>query len=376
MATIGRQVEAGRTRMEIYSMFYPLVRDQQAPFVFTENPVKGSGAKRIPLADINEQYRRLWWTIGKTINLMGGSEDLKAERPDSPDEPTPDEVPDETPKPHVTPKENPVQYYRRKLAGLREFLRERARVTNTPPLDQLALRPELDGVRGIMAGISADAMLTACTLHWPADALRDAGIRHVDFARESEPVGPEYHRLTGYCLKLQKAGIPIMLIGESGGGKSFLLRQLADLLEFQYGECPMTAGATPSWLLGNWNIKGDFVTRQAMERYAHGGIFNFEEIDASDPNMLLVSNQMLAADSYFNPASGEEIKKSADYVPASTANTLSQGANRQFTGRERLDFATVDRWRMGRVLVEFDPVLADNLVRKMIEGTEFEYPTN
>ncbi|NBT36412.1 MAG: hypothetical protein EBT03_12915, partial [Betaproteobacteria bacterium] len=49
------------------------------------------------------------------------------------------------------------------------------------------------------------------------------------------------------------------------------------------------------------------------------------------------------------------------YAPAriSAANTMGLGANGRYTGRNRLDAATLDRWAMGRIRVHFDQLLAE-----------------
>ena len=45
-------------------------------------------------------------------------------------------------------------------------------------------------------------------------------------------------------------------------------------------------------------------------------------------------------------------------------NTFGTGASREYTGREKLDFATIDRFRMGRVWFDLD----EDLARRMILG--------
>jgi hypothetical protein len=123
----------------------------------------------------------------------------------------------------------------------------------------------------------------------------------------------------------------------------------------------MTAGATPSWLLGSHTIKG-FNSRPFIEIYSKGGVFNFEELDASDPNMLLVANNALASNRLFNPMNGETYDKSPNFIAWSNANTFGLGANRAHTARERLDAATIDRWRMGRIFVPIDEKLEESIL--------------
>jgi hypothetical protein len=363
MHRIALLVEQGLDRTAVYAALRPHVRDQTKPFVFTFNP--GMGQTRQPLP-IHKQYKRLWWTIGKTLAEMGRDVDELEQAPEE------TELNPQTPVvvPAVSEaKENEVSYFLRRVSEVREFCKKRAEIAE--PLDEITLRPIQDGVSGILAGISADAMLASMVLHWPEDAKAEAGIRKVDFTKESPHVGDNFHHMTGYILKLAQARIPIMLVGPAGTGKSTVLRQCSDLMELPYGECPMTAGATPSWLLGAETMKG-YKTRPCMERLALGGFFNFEEIDASDANMLLVSNQILSAESYFNPVTGDEIVKHENFVVCSTANTFGLGATRAFSARERLDDATRDRWRMGRVWIDFDPAVGRFIAERLCQGTDFQ----
>jgi MoxR-like ATPase len=96
--------------------------------------------------------------------------------------------------------------------------------------------------------------------------------------------------------------------------------------------------------------------------YGGGGVFNFEEIDASDASMLIVLNNALASGKLYNSASGEMVDKHSDFCPFSTANTFGLGSNRDYTARERLDAATIDRWRMGRIWVDLDENVEESIL--------------
>jgi hypothetical protein len=378
-------IERGLTRRETLAELLPMVNAQVEPLIFKRN--LNGHRHALP---ISKQRERLWHEIGRVLVELGKVVDTSEAMPeddtsedDTPeiiedeiieDETIEDEIIEDEPVKATGGKESEEMYFVRRCDEIRDWIAKRAESTGTEKIDTLNNRPLLDGIRGIRAGISADAMLYAMTMHWPDDIRAEAGIRTVDFANECEPIesddGEHFHRLAGYVLKLAKARIPIYLVGESGTGKSHLARQLAKLLAcendgepLEYNECPMTAGATPSWLLGNVqmttpkNPEG-FRPRKCLTRYEDGGVFNFEEIDASDPNMVLVANQLLASDSYDNPVDGETYYRHKLNVMVATANTLALGANRMHTGRERLDFATIDRFRMGRIEILFDRDLA------------------
>lgn len=228
-------------------------------------------------------------------------------------------------------------------------------------VDHISMRPIVYGKAALKVGIKPDALLYSMSMHWSKETRTKAGIKDYDMGKDFQDlVKPGQHKLMGTIIKLAEARIPIMAIGGSGMGKSYLAKQLATHFELPYGECGMTAGASPSWLFGSWNREG-YTSRPFIDIYRGGGVFNFEEIDASDPNMLLAVNNALANDEIFNPVNGESVKKHKDFIAFSTANTFGIGAGRYYTGRERLDFATIDRFRMGRVYFEIDDKLESRI---------------
>jgi MoxR-like ATPase len=161
------------------------------------------------------------------------------------------------------------------------------------------MRPAQAASRLIPAGIPADALLSAMTMHWPKDARQDAGISDFDFVALSQEImrerdligktdskGHPFHKLFGYALVLAENRQPIMLVGPHGTGKSHIAHQISDFLGLDYGETPMTSGATRGDLLGRFTASPDrpFIAARFDEIYGKGGVFNFEEIDASDPS--------------------------------------------------------------------------------------------
>ena len=71
-----------------------------------------------------------------------------------------------------------------------------------------------------------------------------------------------------------------------------------------------------------------------------------------------IMNNALASKRFFNPTNQRHYPRSDFYFQVATANTPGLGATREFAGREALDGAFLDRFRMGRIMVEFDVNLA------------------
>src|SRR5262245_20422701 len=115
----------------------------------------------------------------------------------------------------------------------------------------------------------------------------------------------------------------------------------------------MTEGATPSWLLGKILMDG-YHESDFVKIWRDNGVFLFDEIDAADGNMLLVANDALANGTLHNPVSGDHVKRGDQVIVVCASNTMGDGADTVYGARNALDFATKDRFRMGRILLTFD----------------------
>lgn len=165
-------------------------------------------------------------------------------------------------------------------------------------------------------------------------------------------------------LDLAKCRRNILLVGPAGCGKTHLAGLIAETLGLQFGSVSLTSGISESHLLGKAmpnltsgesNFQGtDFVTC-----YEKGGVYLLDEFDAADPNLLLCINSALA-NGYCNlPNRPKKARanKHADFIPIATANTFGRGATRQYSGRNQLDEATLDRFRIGIVECNYDPAI-------------------
>ena len=383
-------MERGLNARQIFNELLPLVQNQIHPMIFTENTAHGRTAKPMSqqIMELRHHVNRVMKKIsGSTDGTLGDTDSIPDSIPSEPIDSEPngtDEIPadgTEDPEPEI-PAEDPrpvaagksrarseMERFKTEIRRIRKYCHDRAE--SGALLDSISMRPAQAAARLIPLGVPADALLAACCMHWDDDARRMAGIPTFDFVAFSRSVMRErgieigeYHELFGYALILAEARQPIMLIGPAGSGKSHIAKQLADYLALPYGETPMTPGATRGDLLGRYtaNPERPFVPSEFNALYGGGGVFNFEEIDASDPSMLIVLNNALAQETLYNSASGESVTRHPDFIAVSTANTFGTGANREYTARERLDAATIDRWRMGRIFVPIDENVEDRFL--------------
>jgi MoxR-like ATPase len=164
-------------------------------------------------------------------------------------------------------------------------------------------------------------------------------------------VHPQFEKV----LQLGGAGVNVLLVGPAGCGKSHLCEQVATALELPFGAISGSAGASEAQLTGRLLPTGEggrfeYVSSPFVDLYENGGTFLFDELDAFDPNMLLVVNSALANGHIHieaRKASGKDawVKRHEKSVLLGAANTYgTSGGGTLYVGRSQLDAATLDRW--------------------------------
>lgn len=165
-------------------------------------------------------------------------------------------------------------------------------------------------------------------------------------------------------LGLARCRRNILLVGPAGSGKSWVGKSVADSLKLDFGSISCTAGMSEAHLLGRsvpdlTHGKNRFQGTPFLKCYENGGLFLLDEMDAADPNLLLAINTALA-NAYCNVPNRPDdpvAVRHPDFVIVGTANTFGRGANRMYAGRNQLDEATIDRFRIGIVECDYDPAV-------------------
>jgi MoxR-like ATPase len=150
------------------------------------------------------------------------------------------------------------------------------------------------------------------------------------------------HHKYALLLSALACGLNVMLVGPAGSGKTSAAAQAADDLSLAF----YFTGAVSSEykLTGFTDAQGRIVSTQFLNAYKHGGVFLFDEIDASAPAALLAFNAALAND--FADFPEGKISRHPDFRCIAAANTFGRGSDRQYVGRMQLDAATLDRYVM------------------------------
>lgn len=266
------------------------------------------------------------------------------------------------------------------------------------PFDTVGLRPYVYGSKMLGGGMPRMAIIDAMTMTWPKEVRRELNdgknlpefdqrkfpkskqVQPMPIEEIEQKLAPLSKKTTGKSLylpamvSLAKAGVPILQVGEKGTGKTTNAEHLAQALAHEFGRpmpfgfASMTSGTSPGEFKGRITLEG-FLPSLFEDIYQNGGVFLFDELDAGDENLLTLLNSALA-NGYFVNQKGEVIHMSEHFIPVAAANTMGLGANGRYTGRNRLDAATLDRWAMGRMKVEFDQHLAEFLYWSEVKAYE------
>lgn len=160
-----------------------------------------------------------------------------------------------------------------------------------------------------------------------------------------------HHKILPDMIKALATGVNIMLVGPAGSGKTTMAHQAAEALGVPF----YFNGAISSEykLTGFIDAQGRIVSTAFRKAYETGGLYLFDEIDASMPDALLAFNAALA-NGHMDFPDGT-VKRHADFYCVAAANTFGKGADRVYVGRNSLDAASLDRFIV--LCVDYDEEL-------------------
>ncbi len=148
------------------------------------------------------------------------------------------------------------------------------------------------------------------------------------------------HRDTAKIITSLTAGVNVYLHGPAGSGKTTVARKCAEAFMLQFYFAAKVESEYQ--LIGFKDAKGETVRTQFREAYEHGGVFLFDEMDASSPSAVVALNAALA--NGVCPFPDGIVQRHANFHCIGAGNTKLTGANRQYAGRNQLDAASVDRF--------------------------------
>lgn len=235
-------------------------------------------------------------------------------------------------------------------------------VAPAPKRDRMTKDEKRAAAAAALAQLAAIVDMTHDTAAIRRIAAEEAGKTRPTLVRIESPAGMReigeriLHPLFPDVLKAAAAGVAPMLFGPAGAGKTTLAAQVADALGLPFH----FTGAVQKKheLLGYMDARGQIVRTAFRDAFEHGGLFLFDEVDASSPQALLCINAALS-NSFADFPDGR-IAAHKDFRFIASANTNGNGATREYCGRNQLDGATLDRFAIFQC--DYDPALTARIV--------------
>ena len=147
---------------------------------------------------------------------------------------------------------------------------------------------------------------------------------------------------------LQDDPDPLYIFGDTGTGKSSLVRQVAGRLNYPVWETTGSERLEVSDLIGHLTLKGgemSFVDGPLVAAMKAGGVFILNEIDAANPAVLILLNTLFDKQPLLIPETNELVTPAQTFRFVATANTAGSGDDTgRFTGTNQLNQAFMDRF--------------------------------
>lgn len=207
---------------------------------------------------------------------------------------------------------------------------------------------DADEVRGIvepMLNERGALLLEAVEARLAAIPARDLNVTSERGTFKVEGAQHEkFETLLHLCAAKQPDGhrLNVWLYGPPGTGKTTAARNAAKALGL--GFYCNGALSTKYELTGFVDAHGKLVRTPFRDAWESGGVYLFDEIDGSVAQAVVAFNAALANGVMAFPDG--MIERHPDCVIVAAANTTGLGATAEFTGRMKLDAATLDRFVM------------------------------
>lgn len=231
-------------------------------------------------------------------------------------------------------------------------------VPDTPDADED--EDDIETLRRILAKRRAAALDEARVIELICEHSGAPAHVTIDLRTPAMPEGVPGERVMHYreplLLAAINANVPVMLVGPAGSGKTTAARNVADVLGLSF----YFTGAidSPYKLLGFIDAQGRTVRTPFREAFEHGGVFLFDEQDASLPGAVLAFNAATANGLCDFPDA--TVKAHENFRVIAACNTFGRGADRQYVGRLQQDAAALDRYAV--LTWDYDPALESALI--------------
>lgn len=219
-------------------------------------------------------------------------------------------------------------------------------VPGTDPASQLAA-----AIQHIMGNAVSEERVRGIVDASVSQAIRNHTAVHEIRCPELPPVnvGSQHKRFAALlkaCNARLRDGsrLNIWLAGPAGSGKTSAAHAVAKALSLPfYSNGALILGYQ---VTGFVDASGRYHTTAFREAWEHGGVYLFDEIDASAPNAVIELNTALANGAMTFPDRAEQVPRHKDCVILAGANTFGRGATGDYNARAKQDEAFLSRFVM------------------------------
>lgn len=150
------------------------------------------------------------------------------------------------------------------------------------------------------------------------------------------------HPAMSVLIEFANLKLPVYIHGPTGGGKTTATKILAEkVLKVPFYRKVMSSQSSESTLMGYGNSAGEYVPGIAYTAYKDGGLLLVDELDNGNANINTVIKQLNDGDTCYFPVVGN-IPKHENFYLIANANTVGNGATRQYVGRAPQDKAMLN----------------------------------
>ena len=149
------------------------------------------------------------------------------------------------------------------------------------------------------------------------------------------------HKKFDMVCQLVYNNLPCYLWGPAGTGKTEMVRSVAKALGLEYYQAAKVTEVFT--LTGFVDANGQYVESDFYRAFTKGGVFLFDEMDASDEESLVAFNAAISQRCFSFPGIGTK-EAHPDFRVVGAGNTGGTGATEEYTGRRSLDASTLNRF--------------------------------
>ena len=201
----------------------------------------------------------------------------------------------------------------------------------------------IDAIKTLLgSGQNNDAAIAELKQEMAAIKDRLDVIYRIETQTAAGPVVTEEmaHNRLPLVAAVAQLGVNVCMVGPAGSGKTTLAAQVAKILGRPFY---MSGAILQKYeLLGFVNANGVYVRTAFRDAFELGGVFLWDEVDASIPSAMVAFNAAMENETADFPDG--MVDRSDSFVCLAAANTYLMGGDIQYVGRNALDAATIDRF--------------------------------